>query len=109
MTGYSKPSSTSAISTSDSLNTAIGKLEKALDGKQTAGALVYKGTLGHNGTITSLSSYPSAETEGHLYIAIESKAYTFTVNLGITTQTITLDINIGDLVVCTKTTSDQYT
>lgn len=33
MTGYSKPSSTSAISTSDSLNTAIGKLEKALDGK----------------------------------------------------------------------------
>ena len=31
MTGYSKPLSTSAISSSDSLNTAIGKLEKALD------------------------------------------------------------------------------
>jgi hypothetical protein len=30
MTGYSKPSSTSAISTSDSLNSAIGKLEKSL-------------------------------------------------------------------------------
>ena len=28
MTGYSKPSSTSAIATTDSLNTAIGKLEK---------------------------------------------------------------------------------
>lgn len=33
MTGYSKPSSTSAISTSDTLNAAIGKLEKALDSK----------------------------------------------------------------------------
>ena len=38
MTGYSKPSSTSAITTSDSLNTAIGKLEKALDSKQTSGS-----------------------------------------------------------------------
>ena len=37
MTGYAKPSNTSAITTSDSLNTAIGKLEKALDGKQAAG------------------------------------------------------------------------
>ena len=34
MTDYSKPTSTSAISASDSLNTAIDKLEKALDGKQ---------------------------------------------------------------------------
>lgn len=31
MTGYSKPSSTSAIAATDSLNTAIGKLEKALE------------------------------------------------------------------------------
>ena len=37
MTGYSKPSSTSAIGTSDTLNAAIGKLEKALDGKQASG------------------------------------------------------------------------
>ena len=34
MTGYSKPSSTSAISTSDTLNAAIGKLEAALDNVQ---------------------------------------------------------------------------
>ena len=33
MTGYSKPSATSAIAATDTLNTAIGKLEKALDGK----------------------------------------------------------------------------
>lgn len=31
MTGYSKPSTTSAIKASDNLNTAIGKLEKALE------------------------------------------------------------------------------
>lgn len=33
MTGYSKASAAAAISTSDSLNTAVGKLEKGLDGK----------------------------------------------------------------------------
>ena len=36
MTGYSKPSSTSAIKTTDTLNVAIGKLEKALDSKGTS-------------------------------------------------------------------------
>lgn len=34
MTGYAKASSASAIGTSDTLNEAIGKLEKGLDGKQ---------------------------------------------------------------------------
>lgn len=38
LTGYAKPSATAAISATDSLNTAIGKLEKALDGKQAAGS-----------------------------------------------------------------------
>ena len=37
LTGYAKPDTTSAIGTSDSLNTALGKLEKALDTKQAAG------------------------------------------------------------------------
>jgi hypothetical protein len=34
MTGYEKPNATSAIGTSDTLNQAVGKLEKALDLKQ---------------------------------------------------------------------------
>jgi hypothetical protein len=34
MTGYTKPASTSAIEATDSLNTAIGKLETALDNIQ---------------------------------------------------------------------------
>lgn len=44
MTGYSKASSVSSISTSDSLNVAIGKLEKAIDSK-----------TANNGTVTSVS------------------------------------------------------
>ena len=34
LTGYTKPSSTSALATNDTLNSALGKLETALDGKQ---------------------------------------------------------------------------
>lgn len=33
LTDYAKPSSTSAVATGDTINGAIGKLEKALDGK----------------------------------------------------------------------------
>lgn len=38
MTGYAKPSTTSAIAATDSLNVAIGKLEKSLDEKQASGS-----------------------------------------------------------------------
>lgn len=47
MTGYVKPDSTGDISSTDSLNVAIGKLEKALDGKQAAGDYA-PGTHDHN-------------------------------------------------------------
>ena len=40
MTGYRKASAVAAITTTDSLNTVIGKLEKALDGKQASGNYV---------------------------------------------------------------------
>ena len=39
LTNYVKPQSTSAVSASDSANDAIGKLEKALDGKQDSASL----------------------------------------------------------------------
>ena len=38
MTGYTKPTTTSTIAATDTLNAAIGKLEKALDSKQAAGS-----------------------------------------------------------------------
>lgn len=39
-TGYVKPGSTSAVADTDTLNAAIGKLEKGLDGKQASGTYV---------------------------------------------------------------------
>ncbi|MBR2286337.1 MAG: hypothetical protein IJ866_02685 [Alphaproteobacteria bacterium] len=39
-TGYTKPNATSAIAATDTVNAALGKLEKALDGKQASGSYV---------------------------------------------------------------------
>ncbi len=61
MTGYSKPSSTSAIGTSDTLNAAIGKLEKALDGKQASGSYA-NATHSHVGTEVTLTGYSKASS-----------------------------------------------
>ena len=36
--GYTKPSSTSALQTTDTLNAALGKLERGVEGKQAAGS-----------------------------------------------------------------------
>ena len=60
MIGYSKPNSTSNISTSDTLNQAIGKLEKALDGKQASGSyLTTTGTAADSSKLggTAASTY----------------------------------------------------
>ena len=56
MTGYSKASSVAAIATTDSLNTAIGKLEKALDGKQASGSYAASSHT-HVGTEVTLTGY----------------------------------------------------
>ena len=42
LTGYVKPDATTGILVTDSLNTAIGKLEKALEGKQNAGDYAFR-------------------------------------------------------------------
>jgi hypothetical protein len=62
MTGYSKPSSTGAIGASDSLNTAIGKLEKALDGKGTS-----------NLTLAGSGSASTAAKSDHTHTGYESQ------------------------------------
>ena len=59
MTGYSKPSSTGAIATTDTLNSAIGKLEKALDGKQASGNY---STTGHKHTKSEITDFPTLAT-----------------------------------------------
>ena len=67
MTNYSKPTSTSAIKATDSLNTAIGKLEKALDGKGTSNLTLgtiattaAKGDHTHSAATTSAAGLMSA-------------------------------------------------
>ena len=62
MTGYSKPSSTSAIAASDTLNTAIGKLEKALDGKQASGSYAAANHTHDSGDVTAMTGYEKAST-----------------------------------------------
>ena len=65
LTGYSKASSASALSTSDSLNSALGKLEKALDGKLGSTATASKATADASGnTITSTYATKSELTSG---------------------------------------------
>ena len=54
MTGYTKASSVSAIAAGDSLNTAIGKIEKALDGKQPSGSYALS-NHNHNTTYAAKS------------------------------------------------------
>lgn len=59
MTGYSKPQATSAITASDTLNEAIGKLEKGLDGAGTPNDGVL--TIQQNGTTIGTFSANQAE------------------------------------------------
>lgn len=63
MTGYAKASSVSAIGVTDSLNVAIGKLEKALDGKQAAGSYA-SSSHNHDGVYQPVGSYAAA-THNH--------------------------------------------
>lgn len=53
MEGYSKAESASAIISTDSLNTAIGKLEKALDGKQASGTYLTSNDIIQDGIVGS--------------------------------------------------------
>lgn len=58
MTGYAKPSAAGAIAATDSLNAAIGKLEKALDGKQTSGSYAAS-NHSHDGVYKPASYVPT--------------------------------------------------
>ena len=79
MTGYSKASTDTAIAATDSLNTAIGKLEKALDSKQSSGSYLTAHPtisktddttttptkLAHSGTFTAVTEV-TRDSNGHV-------------------------------------------
>ena len=53
LTGYAKASSESAVAATDTVNEAIGKLEKALDGKQSSGSYVPTTTTVNGSALSS--------------------------------------------------------
>lgn len=64
MTGYAKASAVAAIATTDSLNTAIGKLEKALDGKQASGSYAAASHNHASNAINALTGYSKSVSGG---------------------------------------------
>lgn len=92
MTGYSKPTSTSAITTSDTLNSAIGKLEKALDGK---------GTSSFSGNYNDLTNKPTIPTVNNATLTIQkngTNVSTFTANASSNvTANITVPTKVSEL------------
>lgn len=98
MTGYAKPSATSAIATSDTLNAAIGKLEKALDGKQAAGSYA---TANHNHNGTYARKYAANIGNGALTTIpvthnLGTEDVTITVREVATKQIVMVDAQIVD-------------
>lgn len=73
MTGYTKPQSTSAISTSDTLNGAVGKLEKGLDTKANTSDIptVNDGTLTIQQNGTTKATF-TANQAGNATVNIET-------------------------------------
>lgn len=89
MTGYSKASSAAAIATSDSLNTAIGKIEKALDGKLSTTGTAAKATSDASGN-NIVNTY---ETKANAItgLSVSGKTITYTKGNGSTGTISTQD------------------
>ena len=89
MTGYTKPNSTGAIAASDSLNAAIGKLEKALDGKQASGDYVPTTTTVNGNALSSNVTLTGAN--------VAVTGYTKPASTGAVAATDTVNAAIGKL------------
>ena len=88
MTGYAKATATSAISTSDSLNTAIGKLERALDDKMATHTHPYRANtwVPSWSEVTSKPTFATVATSGS-YNDLSNKPTIHTINDSSTTST----------------------
>ena len=101
LTGYTKPASTSAISEDDSVNTAIGKLEKGLDGKVDDSSVVT--TLGVDNTTIPTSKAVSDAIAGSAMFKNGSGTFTS----GETTYTVTDAFITADTMVIVSPTSEK--
>lgn len=79
MTEYAKPTSTSAISTGDTLNSAIGKLERALDGKQVAGSYMPASTSVVN-HLNSMNGDVNISGGTNITVTVDSTNKKLTIN-----------------------------
>ena len=107
MTGYSKASSALAIAATDSLNTAIGKLEKALDGKGTSNlTLGTSATTAAKGDHTHTTSIAVSSGTNQLTLEHGKK---YALNAGGTSYIFTMpsDNNTDTKVTQSSTTTDN--
>lgn len=86
LTEYSKPSSTSAIASSDTLNVAIGKIEKALDGKQAAGSYA-SSSHNHDSAYLGKTATAAAATKLATARTINGVSFDGTTNITIADST----------------------
>lgn len=95
MTGYSKPTETSAITSSDTLNSAIGKLEKAMDGKSS--------TSHTHSSYVNQNAFSNVKV-GDVTVAADSTTDTLTLASG-TNVTITPDASTDTITISAKDTT----
>lgn len=100
LTGYAKPTTTSAIATTDNVNVAIGKLEKALDGKQATGSYAAanhnhdSAYLGKTATAAAATKLVTARTingtnfDGSANITTSKWGAARSITIGNTTKTV---------------------
>lgn len=85
MTGYAKPSAISAIAATDTLNAAIGKLEKGLENKINVGSSVAKAESDSSGQNISATYIKS--------LSVNGRTITITKGNGATSSITTQDTN----------------
>ena len=83
LTGYAKPDTTGALADSDTLNAALGKLEKALDGKQAAGSYA-AASHNHDSAYLGKTATAAAATKLATARTINGVAFDGTANITIT-------------------------
>ena len=109
MTGYEKASAAAAIETTDSLNTAIGKLEKALDGKQASGSYETSGTAA--GLINALDGATGSGnvSGGNVVTEVTQSNGLVTVTHGKAVNAVATATGAGNVVTAVTLNSDGKT
>lgn len=86
LTEYIKPTTTSAIATTDNVNVAIGKLEKALDGKQATGSYA-AASHNHDSAYLGKTATAAAATKLATARTINGVAFDGTANITVSDST----------------------